>query len=101
MENASLTAGCEIFGTLRDSVLGANVTIEQGAVVENSVLMSGCTVKAGAVVRYAILDENAVIGENARVGEENAGPSGITVIGCGVCIAAGQTAAAGEMRARN
>ncbi len=101
VENASLTAGCEIFGTLRDSVLGANVTIEQGAVVENSVLMSGCTVKAGAVVRYAILDENAVIGENARIGEENAGPSGITVIGCGVCIAAGQTVAAGEMRARD
>ena len=65
MENTSVTEGCEIFGTVKNSVLGENVRVEAGATVEDSVLMGDSVVKAGARVDYAILDRNVEIGEGA------------------------------------
>ena len=67
--NSMVTEGCEIDGTVRDSVLFAGVTVEKGAVVEDSVIMPGTTVKAGAVVRRTIVSENCVISKDCRVGE--------------------------------
>ena len=80
IRNACITEGCEILGSVHDSVLGIGVRIERGASVKNSVLLSGVTVKAGARVRYAILDENVTVEENAVVGREDAGRDGITVL---------------------
>ena len=67
--NSMVTEGCEIDGTVRDSVLFAGVTVEKGAVVEDSVIMPGTTIKAGAVVRRAIVSENCVIANDCQVGE--------------------------------
>jgi glucose-1-phosphate adenylyltransferase len=39
VENSSITEGCEIYGTVRNSVLGENVRVLPGAVVEDAVLM--------------------------------------------------------------
>ena len=97
LENASVTEGCEIFGTVRNSVLGIGVRVEAGAVVENSVIMSGSVVEAGATVQYAILDENVTIGKNASVGAADAGSASIAVVGAGIRIPDGGTVTAGEM----
>jgi len=67
--DSMVTEGCEIDGTVRDSVLFAGVTVEKGAVVEDSVIMPGTTIKAGAVVRRAIVSEDCVISKNCQVGE--------------------------------
>ena len=67
--NSMVTEGCEIDGTVRDSVLFAGVTVEKGAVVEDSVIMPGTTIRAGAVVRRAIVSENCVIARDCQVGE--------------------------------
>ena len=67
--NSMVTEGCEIDGTVRDSVLFAGVTVEKGAVVEDSVIMPGTTIKSGAVVRRAIVSENCVIAKGCQVGE--------------------------------
>ena len=69
VENSMVTEGCEIDGTVRDSVLFAGVTVEKDAVVEDSVIMPGTTIKAGAVVRRAIVSENCMIASNCQVGE--------------------------------
>jgi len=69
VNNSMVTEGCEIDGTVRDSVLFAGVRIEKGAVVEDSVIMPGTTVKSGAVVRRAIVSENCVIAKDCKVGE--------------------------------
>ena len=95
--NSSVTAGCEISGVVRNSVLGPNVVVEEGAVVEDSVLMNDVTVKAGATVRYAILDANVTVGENATVGEYRITASDVAVIGADVTVPAGETIAAGAM----
>jgi len=97
VQNCSMTAGCEIDGTVKNSVLGSNVCVEAGAIVEDSVLMSGVTVKAGAVVKYSILDSDVTVGSGARVGEDRATASGIAVVGADCRIADGETVPAGAM----
>ena len=67
VENASVTAGCQIYGTVKNSVLGANVYVGKGAVVEDSVVMNDTVIEDGATVRYAILDEKVIVGKKATV----------------------------------
>ena len=97
VENSTLTAGCEIYGTVKNSVLGAGVRVEAGATVIDSVLMDNVTVKAGASVQYAILDSDVCIGEGAVVGEPRESASEVAVVGADVCVPAGITIEAGAM----
>lgn len=68
VEHSVVTQGCEVEGTVMNSVLSHGVQIEEGAEVHYSVLMPGVVVKKGAVVRYAILGENSVVDADAKVG---------------------------------
>ena len=95
--NSSLTAGDEILGTVKNSVLGPNVTVEEGAIVEDSVVMNDVCIKKGAVVRYAILDANVTVGEGALVGEDRKTAEGIAVLGADVSVPAGAKIEAGAM----
>ena len=97
VQNCSITAGCEIEGVVKNSVLGTGVVIEEGAVVENSVLLSNVTVKSGAVVRYAILDSGVTIGEGACFGEDNGPDTEIAVIGADCTVLPGAKIPAGAM----
>lgn len=93
----SLAAGgCEIDGTVDDSVLFYSVTVEQGAQVRSSVIMPGAVIRSGARVEYAIVAENAVIEENAVVGGASDDPD-IAVIASGVRVGAGAVVGAGAM----
>ena len=95
--NSPLTAGCKIYGTVRNCVLGPDVVVEKGAVVEDSVLMERVVVKAGAKVSYAILDADVTIGKNSTVGESKDTADGIAVIGADVVIPADKAIPAGAM----
>lgn len=94
VQNALISEGGLIEGSVDFSILFANVAIEKGAVVRDSILMPGTVVKKGAVVQYAIVAENAVIEENAVVGKrpedmENLSDWGVAVVGAHVRIGAG------------
>ncbi len=95
--NSIYTAGCEINGTVINSVLSENVTIGSGAVVRNSVIMRGTVVGDGATVDYGIVDENVTIGKNAVVGDEKSDKTRIALIGRGTVIADGARVASGEI----
>ena len=97
VKNSALAEGCEIDGTVENSVLFTNITVEKGAVVRDSVIMGDCVIKAGARVEYAILDNGVVVGENARIGVSKQDASGIAVIGAGVEVGAKTVVDAGEM----
>ena len=88
VENSIITEGCTIEGTVINSVLSANVTVEEGAVVKDSVLMQGTTVKKNASVLYSIIDEEAVIGEGASVGNDKENAKEVTVLGMGANLPA-------------
>ena len=96
LENCMVALGCEIEGTVKNSLLAASVVIEEGAVVEDSVIMAGTTIKKGACVRYAIIDEDVTVGENATVGEGGEKIS-VAVLGKGVKIADGAYVAGGKI----
>ena len=94
VENSMISEGCTIDGEIDYSVLFADVTVEEGAIVDSSIIMPGTVVKKGAVVQYAIVAENAVIESGAVVGEKpenvaNRDDWGVAVVGAGVTVGAG------------
>ncbi len=95
--NSSVTAGCEIHGIVRNSVLGSGVYVGKGAVVEDSVIMENVRIEAGAKVRYSILDAGVSIGKDATVGEYKMSASDIAVVGADVKVADGSVVPAGAM----
>ena len=97
IENASVTAGCQIYGTVKNSVLGANVTVGKGAIVEDSVIMNDTVIGDGAIVRYAILDEKVTVGKKATVGASRESGAAIAVVGADVNVKAGEVVAPGAM----
>lgn len=88
--------GCEVNGTVKNSILSSNVTVEEGAVVDGSVVFSGCVIKSGARVVNSIIDENAVVGNDSSVGSRTV-PRLITVLGHGVEVKAGEKIEAGKI----
>ena len=97
VENASVTAGCQIYGTVKNSVLGAHVIVGKGAVVEDSVIMNDVTIEEGATVRYSILDEKVTVGKKATVGASRESGAEIAVVGADVTVKAGEIVAPGAM----
>ncbi len=97
VQNSMVALGCEIEGTVQNSVLASNVVVEEGAVVKDSVIMAGTVVKAGAQVVYSIVDENVTVESGASVGEEKGSGAGIAVLGRDIVIAAGTKIAGGKI----
>ena len=64
-----ISHGCEIAGTVVNSVLSPGVRVDVGAVVRDSIVMFDSVIRAGAVVDRAILDKEVVVGQGAIVGE--------------------------------
>ena len=67
VENSLIADGCLIEGTVKNSVIFRNVTVEKGAVVENAILMQGAVVGENAKVSYAVMDKMSVLAENEEI----------------------------------
>ena len=68
VERCIIGNGCEIHGNVSNSVISANVVIEEGAIVRDSIIMDNTVIKKGTVVDKAIIAENVVIGEKCTIG---------------------------------
>lgn len=97
VENSVITEGCEIYGTVKNCVLGAGVRVMHGAYVKDSVIMDDVTVGEGATVNYSIIDSQSVIGAGARVGAPRSDGTEIAVVGSGVHIPSGSEVFPGDM----
>ena len=91
IQNSIITEGCEIEGTVINSLISSSVRIEKGAVVKDSVIMSGTLIKEGASVTYSIVDENAVIGKNSVVGADKSTTKNVTVVSAGTVLEDGMS----------
>jgi len=69
IRNTLITEGCEIYGSVENSILSVGVIVEEGAMVRDCVIMENVRIRKSAIVDYAILDENTVVEEGAIVGE--------------------------------
>ena len=97
IENSNITEGCEIYGTVKNSVLGTGVKVMAGAHVEDSVIFGDCVIGEGATVKYSIIDTGVTVGAGASVGGERGDGAEIAVVGADIEIAAGATVEAGAM----
>lgn len=97
VSNSVVAEGCEINGTVINSVLFSGVTVEKGAVIKDSVVMRNTYVKEDASINYSIIDVNGCIGAKAKVGEEKAEGVELAVLGSNVKVADGAVVEAGEI----
>ncbi len=97
IENSSLTEGCEIYGTVQNSVLGSGVKVMPGATVCDSVIMENVVVEAGATVQYSILDHDVRVEKKATVGKMRSEATGVSVVGAGIVIPEGFVIADDQM----
>lgn len=90
VEQSLVSEGCEVYGSVYNSVLGPRVIVEEGVVIKNSIIMSETIIRKGAHLETCIVSEKCEIGENTRIGVGEAIPhiikphiysSGITAIG--------------------
>ena len=75
IERSIIGEGTEVHGEIYNSVIGAGVTIEPGAVVRDSIIMRDCVIGAGAVVNKAVIAEDTKIGIGAELGIGEYAPS--------------------------
>ena len=101
VNNSIVLSGCEIYGTVENSILSSNVVVKKGAVVRNCIIMSEVTVGENSVLEYAIVDENTEIGANVRLGEEKSAGKGIAVVGRELTVGDGAVIGGGEMIEKN
>jgi glucose-1-phosphate adenylyltransferase len=89
IQNAHIGAGSLVkHATIRNSILGRNVWVNDGAVIEDSVVMDYTAIGKGAHLRRAIVDRFNIIGAGREIGlspEEDrqayhVDPSGLVVI---------------------
>ncbi|MBQ8427982.1 MAG: glucose-1-phosphate adenylyltransferase [Clostridia bacterium] len=96
VKNSMIALGCEIDGTVENSVLGSNVVVEEGAVVKDAVILANSVIKAGANVSYSIVDENVTVGKNAVIGVPKDPKSEIVVLGRDLTVGDGVQVLSGQ-----
>ena len=101
VKNSMVALGCEIEGTVENSVLGSNVVVEKGAVVKDAVVLANSVIRAGATVSYSIIDENVTVGKNAVIGVEKNPKAEIVVLGRDITVGDGVKVLNGQKNEKN
>ena len=68
MERSVISEGCEIHGEIYNSIIGAGVTVEHGAVISNSIIMANTVVGENTHIDQAVIAENVEIGRDCVIG---------------------------------
>lgn len=71
VNNALITQGCQVYGSVKNSVLFTNTVISQDAKIIDSVIMPNATVGRGAKVTRCIVADNVEIAPGAVVGNKD------------------------------
>lgn len=67
VSNSLIADGCIIRGSVKNSVIGRFVEVEEGAVVENCIILQNIRIKANAKLHNVIVDKNVTIDENTEL----------------------------------
>ncbi|MDR3186353.1 MAG: glucose-1-phosphate adenylyltransferase [Christensenellaceae bacterium] len=99
--NSIITEGCNINGTVKNSVIFTGVSVEPGAVISDSIIMPNSKVLANAVISHAIVGWGATIGSSSHIGEHQNAPQhgewNIAVVGPDEIVKEKTIVKAGEM----
>lgn len=75
VERCIIGEGSEIYGNVRNSVIGNGVIVEEGSTVVNSILMRGVKVGRDCKLDKAIIADNVQVGDHVTMGEGLFAPS--------------------------
>ena len=67
VENSLMADGCILEGSVSNSVLFRQVTVKEGAQVENSLIMNDSVIGENAVLQYVILDKDVTVRPGAKL----------------------------------
>lgn len=95
--NSIVASGCEIEGTVENSILSNDVIIKKGAVVKNSVIFSESIIDENATVDYSIIDEKVKVSRNAKIGSGRYDELKIAVLGRDIMVSEGAIVDAGNI----
>lgn len=95
--NSIVASGCEIEGTVENSILSNDVIIKKGAVVKNSVIFSESIIDENATVDYSIIDEKVKVSRNAQIGSGRYDELKIAVLGRDITVSEGAIVEAGNI----
>ena len=89
IKRSIISLGCNIRGSVENSVLSPGVVVEEHAIIRNSIIMRNVVIGKHSVVDRCIVDDEANIGKFCYVGFGaglSSGNSNITVVGKGASI---------------
>lgn len=95
--NSIVASGCEIEGTVENSILSNDVIIKKGAVVKNSVIFSESIIDENATVDYSIIDEKVKVSRDAKIGSGRYDELKIAVLGRDITVSEGAIVDAGNI----
>ncbi len=75
IERSIISEGTEVYGEVYNSVIGAGVTIEEGAVVRDSIIMKNTDIGRNTRIEHAIIAENVRVGNDVSMGFGDERPS--------------------------
>jgi len=75
IERSLISEGCDIQGEVYNSVIGAGVTVEEGAVVRDSIIMKDTKIGKNVKIYKSIIAEEVVIDDNTEIGIGEEAPS--------------------------
>ena len=96
ISDSIIAEGCDIEGTVINSVLFSGIKVGKGTVIRNSVIMPNVVIGENTEINHSILDADCNICDNAVIGE-NDPDKDITVVGADITIGEGKQVEAGVM----
>ncbi len=60
--------GCEVYGEVHNSVLGAGVVVGKGSVVRDSIIMENTVIGENCIIDKAIIAEEVAVGDSVTMG---------------------------------
>ena len=75
LEKSIVGEGAEIYGEVRNSVIGAGVKIGKGTVVRDSIVMAGTEIGENSTIDRGIIAEDVTIGDDVKIGVGEYAPS--------------------------
>jgi glucose-1-phosphate adenylyltransferase len=67
VKNSLISDGCQIEGSVENSILFRGVKVEKGAVVKNSILMQDCIIGENASLDCVITDKNVAVTDRRKL----------------------------------
>ncbi len=104
LDNSIVSEGCQIFGTVVNSVVYQGATVAKGAEIRDSIVMPNAVIGENARISHAIVGWNTVVGNNSVIGAPQDAPVkgewNIAVVGPEMTLARNTVVREGEMIGR-